>query len=124
LAFPELTRAGIEQVRRWPAAEHIVEGKASGKSLRQQLRASGIPLIEVPTLGDKVARANSITRFFEAGMVFFVLGPGVDALETELLAFPNGAHDDQVDALVYGLIRASTRAGKKAAARSYSWASG
>jgi predicted phage terminase large subunit-like protein len=82
LEFPELVRAGTAQVQRWPAAEHIVEGKASGKSLRQQLRASGIPLIEVPTLGDKVARANSITKYFEAGMVYFVLGPGMDVLET------------------------------------------
>ena len=33
------------------------------------------------------------------------MGPGVDALENELLSFPAGAHDDQVDALVYGLLR-------------------
>lgn len=105
LEFPELVQATKTQIARWPQAEHIVEAKASGKSLRQALRAEGIPLIEVEPAGDKVARANAITRFFEAGMVTLLDGAGVDALIHELLSFPNGTHDDQVDALVYGLAR-------------------
>ena len=107
LGFPELVRAAREQVRRFPDADHVVEAKVSGISLRQQLQAEGIPLIGIEPQGDKVARAHTVTRFFEAGMVHFVLGPGLDEAETELLAFPNGAFDDQVDSLVYGLLRAS-----------------
>lgn len=109
LAFPDLVKVAVEQVRRWRRAEHLVEGKASGKSLRQQLRADGIPLIEIPAEGDKVARAHTITRYFEAGLVHIVgdvdASPLVDALESELLAFPRGAHDDLVDAMVYGIMR-------------------
>jgi len=105
LEFPELVRAAKGIMGRFPNADHIVEAKASGKSLRQQLRSEGIPLIEVEPAGDKVARANGITRYFESGLIAVVLGPGVDALENELLSFPTGAHDDQVDALVYGLLR-------------------
>lgn len=112
--FPELVRLAKEQVGRWPGAEHLVEGKASGKSLRQQLQADGIPLIEIAPRGDKVARAHAITRYFEAGLVHLVGAPNtafanasplLDALESELLAFPQAAHDDLVDALVYGVMR-------------------
>lgn len=105
LEFPELVRAAKGIMARYPDAEQIVEGKASGKSLRQQLRSEGIPLIEVEPQGDKVARAYGVTRYFEGDLVRIVLGPGVDAFEHELLAFPQGAHDDQVDTLVYGLLR-------------------
>lgn len=108
-AFPDLVRGAKDLVARWDRAEHLVEGKASGKSLRQQLRVDGIPLIEFPAEGDKVARAHAITRYFEAGLVHVVGDPAasplVDALESELLAFPRGAHDDLVDALVYGIMR-------------------
>lgn len=109
LAFPDLVRVARELVGRYRQAEHLVEGKASGKSLRQQLRVDGIPLIEIPAEGDKVARAHAITRYFEAGLVHVVGDPAasplVDALESELLAFPRGAHDDLVDAMVYGIMR-------------------
>lgn len=109
VTFPDLVRLAKEQVRRWPQAEHLVEGKASGKSLRQQLQADGIPLIEIAPHGDKVARAHTITRYFEAGLVHLVgdadASPLLDTLESQMLAFPQAAHDDLVDALVYGVMR-------------------
>jgi predicted phage terminase large subunit-like protein len=86
--------------------EHVVEARASGKSARQALRADGIPLIEIePDGGDKTARARTVTKYFEAGMVYFVMAPGLDGLEHELISFPNATHDDWVDVVVYGLRR-------------------
>jgi phage terminase large subunit-like protein len=39
----------------------------------------------------------------EAGKVFFLRGaPGIEMLKAQLTAFPNGEHDDLVDAAVYG----------------------
>jgi len=105
LEFPELLNRAKAVLASWPQAEHVVEGKASGKSLRQALRAEGIPLIEVEPQGDKVARANAMTRYFESGLVVIQDGAAGEGLVQELLNFPQGAHDDQVDALVYALMR-------------------
>ncbi len=112
LSFPELTQAATSLVARFPRAEHLVEGKASGKSLRQQLRVDRIPMIEVMPAGDKVARANAVTRYFEAGMVYLVgreqdgVGEALlDECEDQLLTFPRGTHDDLVDVTVYGIMR-------------------
>lgn len=112
LSFPDLTQTAKALVARFPKAEHLVEGKASGKSLRQQLRVDGIPMIEIMPAGDKVARANAVTRYFEAGMVVFVgrdddgiAAAILDDLEDQLLTFPRAPHDDLVDVTVYGIMR-------------------
>jgi phage terminase large subunit-like protein len=60
---------------------------------------------------DKVSRANAVTGMLEAGRVSIPsnaqwLGPFLD----ELGMFPNGAHDDQVDAFV-GVLRQAMRQG-------------
>lgn len=58
------------------------------------------------------ARANAVTRYFEAGMVYFVGreagGVGeilLNECEDQLLTFPRGKHDDLVDVTVYGIMR-------------------
>jgi predicted phage terminase large subunit-like protein len=54
--------------------------------------------LQRPT-GDKVTRAQPVSAQAEAGNVSLVKGPWVDKLLAELEAFPDGDHDDQVDAL-------------------------
>ena len=51
---------------------------------------------------DKLARARPLQGRMQQGMVSFVDGAGwFDAARTEMLRFPAGAHDDQVDALAW-----------------------
>jgi predicted phage terminase large subunit-like protein len=48
--------------------------------------------------GDKVMRLAAVTPLIEAGRVMLPqLAPWLDDFIAELLQFPNGAHDDQVD---------------------------
>jgi predicted phage terminase large subunit-like protein len=92
--------------------EILVEAKASGQSLVQELMADTVlPVKAVEADTDKLSRANAVTPLFESGRVFLPedvvwLQQGqhwVRDLKEELLAFPAGRHDDMVDALVHAL---------------------
>ena len=46
----------------------------------------------------------AVSRFFEAGRVYFLNSANkIQELHDQLMEFPNGAHDDMVDALVYAV---------------------
>lgn len=98
--FPELKRAVPAQAAKWRPTTVLVEDKASGQSLVQELkRDTRLPIIPVPVDRDKVARANAVTPLIEAGKVYLLEGaPWVSDFVDELATFNNGAHDDQVDA--------------------------
>lgn len=53
---------------------------------------------DVP-IGDKVSRAMPLAARIQAGVVYFVEGDYITDLIAEMLMFPRGQHDDQVDAL-------------------------
>lgn len=108
LEFPALVAAMRSQYRRWRPQFVLVEKRASGRSALQVLRQeSTIPLLAVDPGGrDKTARARAVTPYYEGERVVHVVdAPWLATFEDELTMFPDGAHDDQVDALVYGLLR-------------------
>ena len=58
--------------------------------------------------GGKVARAAAASPLIEAGNVYLPhpqIAPWVMDFIEECAAFPNGAHDDQVDAMTQALLR-------------------
>jgi len=61
----------------------------------------------VPARGSKISRAESVSPLFEAGKVALpqLNLPWREDFETEILRFPNGQHDDFVDAVVLALTR-------------------
>ena len=70
--------------------------------VREILGTTPLPARAVRPDKDKVTRARALAARYEAGKVFHVKGaPGIAQLESELASFPNGEHDDLVDALVY-----------------------
>lgn len=70
---------------------------------RQNEREAYVARDVFPTRGDKAVRAQSIRgRMALEGLYVPVNAPWYAALRSELLSFPAGKHDDQVDAL--GLI--------------------
>jgi predicted phage terminase large subunit-like protein len=72
-------------------------------SRRQHERSAYVNREPFPTRGDKAVRAQSIRgRMALEGLYVPVHAPWYPAFRAELLSFPAGKHDDQVDAL--GLI--------------------
>ena len=97
--FPELKRAAVALDARDHPVCVLVEDKASGQSLIQEIqRETTMPVIPFKPDSNKVARVNAITPILEAGRVFLPEGaPWLFDYIEELAAFPNGSHDDQVD---------------------------
>jgi phage terminase large subunit-like protein len=82
----------------------LVEDQASGQQLIPELRAfaeRGVPVpIARKTEGDKVSRVEGISAMVEAGQLLLpVEAHWLAELKSELLSFPNGRFDDQVDAV-------------------------
>ena len=87
---------------RFAPAWQGVENKTFGLNIIQQLIEDGLPVRPLKADVDKVARARGLEARYEVGAVYHRTGAAfVEAFEDELLAFPNGAHDDQVDVAAY-----------------------
>ena len=105
--FPELKEVAYEQYNYWDPDTVIVEAKASGLPLTQELRQTGIPVVNfTPSKGaDKVTRVHSVSPLFEAGMVWAPDEVFADEMIEEVAAFPNGEYDDLVDSMTQALMR-------------------
>lgn len=110
--YPELRRMVTSLADRMRPSAILVEDKASGQSLLQDLRGCGLPLIGVTPRGGKEARLFSVAGLCESGRVLLPEEARWLALfEAELFAFPSAPHDDQVDALTQALIWMRERGG-------------
>ena len=85
----------------------MIEAKASGTPLTQELRRMGIPVVAyTPSRGqDKIARMNSVAPIFESGMVWAPEEAFADEVIDEMAAFPFGEHDDFCDSATMALMR-------------------
>lgn len=86
---------------KWRAGRIGIEAVAYQWVAVQAAIRAGLPVVPIPRGQEsKETRAWTIAARYEAGQVFHLQGaPWGDALEAELLAFPTGAHNDQVDVL-------------------------
>ena len=105
LEYPELKRMVVALYERSRSDAVVVEDKASGQSLIQELqRTTKLPIIPQKVDSDKIARVNAIAPLIESGRVFLPeSAPWLADFLTETSQFPNSAHDDQVDALTQAL---------------------
>ena len=104
LEFPDLERKVVELANLHRAHTLLIEDKASGQELIQNLRSKqyrGVPMpIPRSPVQDKQARASAVTSMVEAGQLFLPEEASwLAEFNSELLAFPSGRFDDQVDAL-------------------------
>ena len=105
--FPELKRVAYEQFTYWDPDTIIVEAKASGMPLTDELRQAGIPGVNYsPGKGqDKIARVNAVAPLLESGMVYVPETRWAEELGEECAAFPFGDYDDLVDSTTQALLR-------------------
>lgn len=90
----------------------LIEDANSGAALVQSLRQeTRLNIIAIKVTLDKATRAAQQSAALEAGRVLLPeAAPWLVELERELLAFPNGRHDDQIDSMMQFLRWAAERA--------------
>lgn len=131
MTFTATLQAIEAMLARWPQCRRVlVEDKANGPAILDVLRAKVTGLVAVTPEGGKIARASAVEPIFAAGQVVLPHetdarypdrrrgAPWVTAYVHELLTFPAGAHDDQVDATTQYLITARDSAARLKAAMS------
>ena len=105
--FPDLRRKALEEFKYWDPECILIEAKASGMPLTQELRNMGIPVTNYsPSRGnDKFTRVNSIAPLLESGLVWCPDTRWGEEVIEECAAFPAGEHDDYVDTVTQALRR-------------------
>ena len=107
MEFPQLKKEALKEYRQFNPDSLIVEAKASGWPLIQELRAIGVPVVEYsPGRGsDKVARVNAISDIFATGHVWYQPNRWSEEVVEQMASFPNGDYDDLVDSTTQALLR-------------------
>jgi len=102
--YPELRRKAQELYADFRPDVCIIEKKASGQSLLQDMRRAGLPVLDYLPDRDKVSRVYAATPMMEAGRVWLPADKiWADDVYSECMSFPNGAHDDQVDCMTMAI---------------------
>jgi predicted phage terminase large subunit-like protein len=104
LIYPELRRKIVDQALRFNADSIIIEDKGSGTALIQDLQGEPSPGLPHPIAfrpeADKLTRMHAQSAKIEAGHVHLPRRAiWLDDLRIELLQFPKGRYDDQVDSI-------------------------
>lgn len=103
--YPKLRQTALALAERYDPTVVLIEDASAGIALAQELRQAGQFRVQsIPVDRDKVTRLYVQAAKFEAGRVYFPKhAPFLADLEAELLTFPQGKHDDQVDSLTQAL---------------------
>lgn len=110
-SFPELKQVAWEEQEYWEPDMVVVEAKATGQPLIDELRLRGIPAVGWAPAGrsggrDKISRMNLVAPLFEAGVVWAKMDERfTEEVIEEVTSFPNGDHDDYCDSMTLALMR-------------------
>ncbi len=101
LEYPDLKRVFYAHTELYKPNMILLEDKASGQQLLQDIRReTHLPISAIRPKNDKITRFAAVSSMIEAGkLVLPQQAAWLADFEEELFSFPNGAHDDQVDAL-------------------------
>ena len=106
MSYPELRRIAQEAYDDWEPDAVLIEKKASGQSLLQDLRMAGIPVLAYSPDRDKEARAHASSALLEDGRIYY---PSDRKWAKDLIdicaAFPAHPNDDVVDTCTQAWLR-------------------
>ena len=107
MTFPELKEVALKHYKEWEPDSFVVEKKAAGAPLIQELRQMGIAVQEfTPSRGnDKMVRLNAVADLFSSGKIWAPDTRWAREVIEEMAAFPVGEHDDYVDTTTQALLR-------------------
>lgn len=100
--FPTLVRKVKDLHEIHGANAHLIEGRASGQSLIQELKLNTtLPIIEISTKNlNKKIRFDAITGFFESGKIYLPdKAHWKQEAEDQICLFPSTKHDDIADSV-------------------------
>ena len=105
LDFPALYQQVIRLYEKYLPSILIIEDKASGQSLIQQIRScrSDLPVCPMQVQHNKKLRFAIHVGLFEAKKICILQKQWTNDYVHELLSFPHAKHDDQVDATAHYL---------------------
>lgn len=105
--FPTTVAAVRAMSAKWPSSNvTLIEDAANGVAVVQSLRQKVAGVVAVKPLGGKESRAAAVAPLIESGNVYLPEAVSwVQDFVEECSAFPNGVHDDQVDAMSQALTK-------------------
>jgi len=101
LKFPDLLKAVVQLRERYQATMVVIEDIGIGTAAAQTLIRDGASWVAYTRPeGSKEHRLVRQTTKIEAGRIYLpTVAPWLDTFEREVMAFPHGRHDDQVDSM-------------------------
>lgn len=125
----EAKKGTFHEVQEWikataavwkPSVITIEAVQYQAAAVQELMRTTALPVIPARPDKDKATRLMPLAARYEQGYVRHTpahAGNALRALEDELVAFPNGAHDDLLDALVYAWQGAASSASSASSVR-------
>jgi predicted phage terminase large subunit-like protein len=102
--FSAFKRIVIDGFKEYEPDRLLIEKKASGHSLIQELRKGSLPVKAVSPDRSKKSRAHAAEVTFEQGCVWYMDLPWLQPVIRECAQFPNGEYDDWVDTVTQAII--------------------
>lgn len=103
--FSELCAKAKEVQNKYNCDFFIIEKKASGQSLIQEMRKIGLPIVDYTPERDKMFRLHASTPYFQSGRVWIPEDKQwAQEVVEEVITFPSSPHDDLTDTVSQAVL--------------------
>lgn len=104
MEFPELRENAMMAAELWKPDKVLIEKKASGHSLAQEMRRANLPVARIKVTDSKFVRAHAASLVLERGCIFYVKRNWAQEVISQCGNFPADDHDDMVDTVTMAML--------------------